>query len=73
MVYNSYFEKVLLMNSDRTYRNLPKSFISAHFSSHFFRLHLMLEDYEQDALRKEPVFAAFIEQFKIATLGKSYG
>ena len=33
----------------------------------------MLEDYEQDALRKEPVVSAFIEQFKIATLGKPYG
>ena len=52
------------MKSICTYRNLLKNFIFADF--------LLLEDYEQSALRKEPVIATFIEQFKIASLRKSY-
>ena len=38
-IENRYFEKALLMNSIRTYKNLLKNFISAHF--------LLLEDFEQ--------------------------
>ena len=60
----SYFEKVFMMNSIRTYRNLLKNFIFAHL--------LLLEDYDQGALRKDSVIATFIEQFKTATLRKSY-
>ena len=48
-----YFEKVLLMNSIRTYKNFLKNFIFAHF--------LLLEDFEQGALRKELIIAAFVE------------
>ena len=33
---------------------------------------LLIEDYQQGALRKEPSIAPLIEQFKITTLGKSY-
>ena len=60
----SYFEKVFMMNSIRTYRNLLKNFIFAHL--------LLLEDYDQGALRKDSVIATFMEQFKTATLRKSY-
>ena len=52
-IENRYFEKVLLMNSIRTYKNLLKNFISAHF--------LLLEDFEQGALRKELIIATFVE------------
>ena len=52
------------MNSIPTYRNLLKNLIFAHL--------LLLEDYDQGALRKESVIATFMEQFKIATLRKSY-
>ena len=52
------------MNSIHAYRNLLKNLIFAYL--------LLLEDYDQVALRKESVIATFIEQFKIATLRKSY-
>ena len=52
------------MNSIRTYSNLLKTFIFAH--------PFLLEDYAQGAPRKELVITIFIEQFKIATLGKPY-
>ena len=52
------------MNSIRTYSNLLKTFIFAH--------PFLLEDYAQGAPRKELVVTIFIEQFKIATLGKPY-
>ena len=48
----------------RTFKNVRKSFIFAHI--------LLLEDYEQVALRKEPVIATLIEQFKIATSTNPY-
>ena len=32
----------------------------------------LLEDYDQGALRKDSVIATFMEQFKTATLRKSY-
>ena len=51
------------MNSIPSYRNLLKNFIFFHF--------LLLEDYEQGTLRKEPVIATFVERFKTATLRKS--
>ena len=44
--FSSYFEKVLQMNSIDSYWNLLKNFI--------FFLFLLLEVYEQGALRKEP-------------------
>ena len=53
-----------MMNSIRTYRNLLKNFIFAQL--------FLLGDYDPVALRKESVIATFIEQFKIATLRKSY-
>ena len=52
------------MNSIRINRNLLKKFVFAHF--------VLLEDYEQGALRKETVMVTFIEWFIIANLGKSY-
>ena len=52
------------MNSIRSYRNLLKNFIFFHF--------LRLEEYEQGALRKEPVVATFIKRFQKATLRMSY-
>ena len=52
------------MNSIRTYRNFLEKFFFAHL--------LLLEDYHQGALRKESVIATFVQQFKIATLRKSY-
>ena len=51
-IENRYFGKVLLMNSIRTYKNLLKKFISAHF--------LLLENFEQGALRKELIIATFV-------------
>ena len=59
-VENSYFEEVLLMNSIRINRNLLKKFVFAHF--------VLLEDYEQGALRKETVMVTFIEWFIIAII-----
>ena len=52
------------MNSIRINRNLLKKFVFARF--------VLLEDYEQGALRKETVMVTFIEWFIIANLGKSY-
>ena len=53
------------MNSIRIYRILFKNFSFAHLS--------LIENYDQGAaLRKESVIATFMEQFKIATLRKSY-
>ena len=45
--FSSHFEKVLLTNSIDSYWNLLKNFIFFHF--------LLLEVYEEGALRKEPV------------------
>ena len=59
-VENSYFEEVLLMNSIHINRNLLKKFVFAHF--------VLLEDYEQGALRKETVMVTFIEWFIIAII-----
>ena len=50
------------MNFMRTYSKLLKYFIFARFS--------LIEGYEQGALRKELIFAPFVERFKTATLGK---
>ena len=36
-----------------------------------FAYSLLIEDYQQGALRKEPIMAPFIECFKIATFRKS--
>ena len=52
------------MNSIRTYRNLLENLIFAHF--------VLIKSYEQLGLRKELIFAPFVEQFKTATLRKSY-
>ena len=52
------------MNSIRINRNLRKKIVFAHF--------VLLEDYEQGALRKETVMVTFIEWFIVANLGKSY-
>ena len=45
------------------YSNLLNHFVFGHL--------LVIEDYEQGALRKELVFDPFVEQFKLATLRKS--
>ena len=63
VVYKSCFEKGLLINFISNYSKLLKHFIFPRF--------LLIEDYEQDTLRKEPIFAPFAEWFKIATLRKS--
>ena len=63
-VYNSYFEKVFLINFISTYSLWLQHFI-------FVRL-LLIEDYEQGALRKELIIATLIEGFQIATLRKFY-
>ena len=60
---NSYFEEVFLMNFISIYSNLLNHILFVHF--------LLIEDYEEGALRKKPVIAPFVEQFKIATLRKS--
>ena len=56
--------KVLLMNSICTYRNLLNHFIFLYL--------LLIEDYEQGALRKELIFAPFVVRFKTATSKRSY-
>ena len=50
------------MNFVSTYSNLPKPFSFAVF--------LIIEDHEQDALRKDPGIAPFVRQFKLDTLRK---
>ena len=62
-VLNTYFLKVLLINSINTESNLLKGFIFVH---------LLLEDYEQGALQKELIIAPLMEQFKRAIFRKSY-
>ena len=63
-VLNTYFSKVLLINSINFYSNLLKNFIFVHL--------LLLEDYEQGALQKELIIVPLIERFKTATFSKSY-
>ena len=59
-------DKVFLINFISTYSKLLKHFIYSRF--------LLIEGYQQGALRKEliftPFFAPFVECFKLATLGK---
>ena len=62
-VLNTYFLKVLLINSINTESNLLKGFIFVH---------LLLEDYEQGALQKELIIAPLMERFKRAIFRKSY-
>ena len=62
-VLNTYFLKVLLINSINTERNLRKGFIFVH---------LLLEDYEQGVLQKELIIAPLMERFKRAIFRKSY-
>ena len=50
------------MNFISTYSKLLKHFIFARI--------LLIEDYEQGALRKELIVAPFVEQFKRGTLRK---
>ena len=52
------------MNSIRTCRNLLKHFIFDHM--------LVIEDYEQAALRMQLVFSPVEERCKITTLRKPY-
>ena len=52
------------MNFINVYSNLLNHLVFVHF--------LLIEGYEQGALRKELIFATFVEQFKTATLRKSY-
>ena len=63
-VLNTYFSKVLLINSINIYRNLLKNFIFVHL--------LLLEDYEQGPLQKELIIALLMGRFKTATCRKSY-
>ena len=51
-----------MINFISTYSKLLKHFIFAHF--------LLIEDYEQGALRKDLIVAPFVERFKVATLRK---
>ena len=62
-VENSYFEKAFLINLIMTYSKLLNIFIYARF--------LQIKEYEQGALRKELIFAPFVERFKRATSRKS--
>ena len=62
-VLNTYFLKVLLINSINTESNLRKGFIFVH---------LLLEDYEQGVLQKELIIAPLMERFKRAIFRKSY-
>ena len=52
------------MNFINIYRNLLYHLIFVHI--------LLLEDYEQGPERKVLIFAPFLEQFKTASLRKSY-
>ena len=63
-VLNTYFSKVLLINSINTSSNIIKIFIFIHL--------LLLEDYEQGALQKELITAPLMERFKTATFRRSY-
>ena len=62
-VENNHFEKAFLINFLRTYSKLLNIFIYARF--------LLKKEYEQGALRKELIFAPFVERFKGATSRKS--
>ena len=56
-----------------TLRKLPDNFISTYSKllKHFiFARFLLIEGYEQGALRKELIFAPFVERFKTGTLRK---
>ena len=50
------------MNFASTWNNLLKYCISVNF--------LLIEDYSQGTLRKDPRIAPFVERLKIATLGR---
>ena len=51
-------------------QNWPKNLVSG---PEFIFFHfLLLEEYEQGVLRKEPVIATFIKRFEKATLRMSY-
>ena len=62
-VQNSYFEKVFLINFVSTYSKLLKHFTLARF--------LLIGGHEQGALRKELIFAPFVDRFETATWRKS--
>ena len=61
-VENSFFEKLLLINSISTWSNFRNHFIFADF--------LLIEDYQQGTLWKELVTALFKELFKTTSLRK---
>ena len=61
---NTYFLKVLLINSINSQNSFLKNSI--------FVLLLLLEYYEQGALQKELIIAPLMELFKATTFGKSY-
>ena len=60
--FKQIFEKLFLINFICTYSKLLKHFIFAGF--------LVIEDYENDALRKESIFSLFEERFIAGTLRK---
>ena len=63
-VSNNFFQKVLLISFFSIYANLLKHFVFPRF--------LLIENYEKCAIRKDSVIVPFVEQFKTATLIKSY-
>ena len=60
--FKQIFEKLFLINFICTYSKLLKHFIFAGF--------LVIEDYEQYALRKESISTPFVQRFKAGTLRK---
>ena len=52
-----------MINFASTWNNLPKHCISAEF--------LLMESYDQSALRKKLRIAPFVQRYKTATLGMS--
>ena len=53
-------------------QSLPDKFNYSKLLKHFiFAGFLLIEDYEQGAIRKELIFAPFVERFITATLRKS--
>ena len=57
-----WFEKAFLINFISAYSNWLKDLFFARF--------MLIEDYEQGALRKELIVAPFVERFETATLRK---
>ena len=60
--HTSYFDKVLPTTSFSTYSNLLNHFIFADF--------LLVEGYQQGALRKQSVISPFKKRFKTISLRK---